>query len=360
MNDQTKRIAILGAGPGGIATAAVLSQRGFNVSLFNRSEGRIAPFIEAGGISIEGDFGDGFIALDCITTDIAQALKGRDIVMCFTPANGQVVMAELAAPYLEPGMTFLLASGSAGSLDVARTFKAAGVDCLDDVIIGETLTLPQSARMVGSDKVRIKLPWQPRTAAFPARNNHRLYEALEGVIRFLPARNVMDTGLNNVNFIIHPGPMVLNYAAVERADGYLSLMNEGMTPGVLRLMDALDAEKMVLCEALGLEPISIDEIYIELGSGPGVYREKGEPFELRDRIWDRYIAEDTPYGTVLFSSLGRLLGVPTPIADGINAILCAVEETDFYAQGRTVERLGLAGRSLEEVQHYLQEGRFDS
>jgi opine dehydrogenase len=137
-------------------------------------------------------------------------------------------------------------------------------------------------------------------------------------------------------------------------------MNEGMTPGVLRCMDALDAEKMALIRALGLEPTNIDDIYTELGSGPSVYREQGEPFGMRDRIWPRYISEDTSYGTVMFSSLGRLLDVPTPVSDGINTLLSVVEETDFYAQGRTVEALGLAGRTFQEIQHYLQEGTFES
>ena len=355
---NTKRVAILGAGPGGVGTAAVLARRGFDVTLFNRSPQRISAIVEAGGVTTEGDLGDGFVPLPCVTTDIAEALDGRDLVMCFTPAYGQRPLAEHCAPFMKPGMAFVLASGSAGSLEVAQIFNAHGIDVIDDVLVGETLTLPQSARMVGPADVRIKLPWQPRTAAFPARNNEHLYEALDGVIRTLPSPNVLDTGLNNVNFIIHPGPMLLNYAAVERADGYLSLMNEGMTDGVLRCMDALDAEKMALCRALGLEPIDIDAIYVELGSSPSIYREKGEPFGIRDRIWDRYIEEDTANGTVLFSSLGKLLDVPTPVADGINTLLGVVEETDFYANGRTAETLGLANRSIDEIQHYLHQGNY--
>jgi opine dehydrogenase len=166
----------------------------------------------------------------------------------------------------------------------------------------------------------------------------------------------MDPGLNNPNFLIHPAPMLLNYAAVERADGYLSIMNEGMTPGVLRCLDAVDAEKMALCRALGLESIDIDSLYRETGSGPQVYRVKGEPFGLRDRIWPRYIDEDVPYGTVLMSSLGQQIGVPTPICDGINHVLSVVEEVDFWATGRTVEKMGLAGLSLDQILRYLETG----
>jgi opine dehydrogenase len=349
-------VAVLGAGPGGIAGAAALARRGFDVSLFNRSSDRIAPLVDAGGVQIEGDLGEEFVAISTITTDVAEAVAGRQLVMCFTPANGQRLMAELAGPHLRDGAIFILASGSAGSLEVAQVFAGLDLDVCDDVLLGETLTLPQSARMTGPAQIRIRLPSNVRLAAFPARNNARLYAALDGVIRFRASPNVLDTGINNVNFIIHPVPMLLNYAAVERADGFLSIMNEGMTPGVLRCMDALDAEKMAVAAALGLAPTSIDDLYRETGSGPEIYRRKGEPFGLRDRIWPRYIAEDTPYGTVMLSSLGKQLGVATPVCDAVNTLLSTVEETDFSAVGRTAEVLGLAGMSADEITQYLHDG----
>jgi opine dehydrogenase len=133
-------------------------------------------------------------------------------------------------------------------------------------------------------------------------------------------------------------------------------MNEGMTPGTLRLLDAIDAEKMALQRVLGLDVVPIDDLYRETGSGPHVYRSPGEPFGLRDRIWDRYVTEDVPYGTVMYSSLGDLLGVPTPASDSTNTILSVVDQTDYWAQGRTAEKLGLAGLTREQVLEYLQTG----
>jgi opine dehydrogenase len=356
MVSEIERIAVLGAGPGGLAEAAVLSRRGYHVHLFNRSPGRIKKIAEVGGVTIEGDLGEGFVPIQKVTTDIEAALSDRQLVFSFTPANGQRWMAEMAAPFLKAGSVFLYASGSAGSLEAYQAFKQQGVDVMEGILLGETVTLPQSARMIEPAKVLIKFPWQTRMAAFPAKNNQRLYEAIGDIIRFRPSPNVLDTGINNENFMIHPAPMVLNYAEVERTEGLFSLMSEGLTDGALRCMDALDAEKMALSRALGLQPISIDDLYIEFGSSPAIYREKGENFPIKDRIWRRYITEDVPYGTVMFSSLGRLLGVPTPVADSINVLLSVVEEVDFCAEGRTVEKLGLAGLSAEEISYFLQEG----
>lgn len=357
MTRSIEKIAVLGAGPGGLATAATLARRGFHVALYNRTPHRLAPVLRAGGVVVENEGGDDeTVPIATITTDASEAVATADLVLCCVPANAQEALAHTVAPQLTGPTVFLLAPGSAGSLPLARIFAAAGHDIAGDLLLGELLTLPQSARMTAEARVRIRLPSTNRVAAFPAKRAPELYEAIDGVLSWTASPNVLDVGLNNVNFIIHPGPMLLNYAAVERADGALSLMNEGMTPGVLRCMDALDAEKMDLLEALGLPRSDIDSLYRELGNTPDVYRRKGEPFNLKDRIWPRYIDEDTPCGTVMFSSLGALLGVPTPVSDSINTLLGMLENQDFYASGRTVGALGLAGMSRANVLHYLRHG----
>lgn len=353
--NSIERIVVMGAGPGGIAAAAALAHRGYQVALYNRTRDRLAPFIDRGGVETEGDYGDLFIPMPVITTDIAEAMKDAQLILIAVPGYGQMPMLEACLPYLKAGQIILFLTGSAASLEAALRLQAAG-HSLDDILLGETVTLPQSARMVGPCKIRIRLPSRIRTAAFPGRNTARLIETIGDTLKLIPKPNVLDPGLNNPNFLIHPAPMLLNYAAVERADGMLSIMNEGMTEGVLRCLDAVDEEKMALQRTLNLDVVPIDDLYRETGSGPHVYRSKGEPFGIRDRIWSRYIYEDVPYGTVLYSSLGQLLGVPTPVSDSINTILSVVEKTDFWATGRTVDKLGLSGMTREQVLHYLETG----
>lgn len=351
------RIAVLGAGPGGMASAAALARTGLDVTLFNRTPARLADVAAAGGVTVEGENGNADLLVPLrATTDAHEAVAAADLLLCCVPADGQPALFDEVIPHLDGPTVVLLAPGSAGSLILAQRLADAGHDVLGDILVGELLTLPQSARMTGPGRVRMRLPSENRVAAFPAVRAAELYEAIDPILSWRPSPHVLDVGLNNVNFIIHPGPMLLNYAAIERADGLLSLMNEGMTPGVLRLMDAIDAEKMDLLEALGLPRSDIDSIYVELGNSPAVYRSPGEPFNLRDRIWPRYITEDTPCGTVMFSSLGRLLGVPTPMSDATNALLSMLEGRDFVAEGRTVEALGLGGMSRDDVLQYLDHG----
>jgi opine dehydrogenase len=342
-----------------MAAAARFAERGLDVTLFNLTSSRLDPMVHAGGVVIEGERGaqDRLVPLTSITTEPERAVASADLVLCCVAANGQEPMVRAVAPFLEEGATFVLAPGSAGSLIAARIFSEQGRDVTSELLVGETMSLPQSARVTGDARVRIRLPTKNRAAAFPASRNGELYRALDGLMEYIPVPHVLDPGLNNVNFLIHPGPMLLNYAAVERAGGALSLMNEGMTPGVLRCLDAIDEEKMTVCEALGLQRMDIDSLYTELGSGPHVYRSPGEPFNLTDRIWDRYIHEDTPFGTVMISSLAAQLGVPTPVCDSVNHLLSILEGVDFRSIGRTAEALGLAGLDAPSILNYLETGQ---
>lgn len=48
--------------------------------------------------------------------------------------------------------------------------------------------------------------------------------------------------------------------------------------------------------------------------------------------------------------------MPAPTATGLLALGSAICDDDFRATGRTLETLGLAGRSVDDVQTMLQEG----
>lgn len=355
--EAIERIMVMGSGPGGLANAAVLSKRGYSVCLYSPPNypSDIEQIKRNKKIEIEGALGEDIVSIAAITSDLDEAFQHSQLILVSVPAFAQRDMLTRCLPHLRSGNIILLMPGSAGSLEGAVLFRKAGLS-LDEILLGETVSLPQAARRLGEHRIRLALPAKLRAAAFPGRNTLRLVETIGDAVELIPKENVLEPGLNNPNFIIHPGPMLLNYAAVERSEGYLSLMNEGMTTGVLRLMDAVDAEKMSLQKFMGLEVMDIDSVYVEKGAGPYVYRTKGEPFGIRDQIWDRYIEEDVPYGTVLFAALGDLLGIETPVCDAINHILSAVKQKDYQANGRNLATMGLVGMSPEMFQHYLMTG----
>jgi opine dehydrogenase len=354
---ETHAFAIVGAGPGGLGTAARLVEQGQSVVVYDRDPERVAAIQQRGGVDLEGDLGERFVALPDVTTDLHEAIRDARCVIVVVAADSHLDLLRAMLPALRPSATLLLMAGAAGTLEAARLMRDADMP-RESILLGETATHPQASRLTGPARVRLRFPSKMRTAAFPATRTPELIAQLGHLLPMTPTQNVLDPALNNPNFMIHPAPMVTNYADVERTGGELSLINEGMTPGTLRALDAVDAEKMALQRALGLEVVSIDDFYTRAGSGPSVYRSQGEPFRMRDRIWDRYVTEDIPYGSVLYSTLGRVLDVPTPVSDSITTVLSAATGIDWAAAGRTEERLGIDGMGRTELIEYVLTGAY--
>ncbi|WP_033290742.1 NAD/NADP-dependent octopine/nopaline dehydrogenase family protein [Amycolatopsis jejuensis] len=350
-------IAVVGAGPVALSLAALLVGRGRKCVVGNRSPERLGPIRQRGGVEVDGDLDPGFVPLPELTTDLGQAVRDASLVLYALPAFAHLDAFLTTLPHLGAGTRVVFLSGSGASLEAACRARESGRG-YDDLAFGETATPPLSARMTGPASVRVKLHATTRFGAFPGINTERIADELAQLFAVTVTPTALDPAVNNPNFLIHPAPMLLNYAEVERSRGELSLINEGMTEGVLRVLDAVDAEKMALQQALGLEVLPIDRFYELAGTGAGVYRSPGENFGAgyRDRIWDRYIDEDVPYGTVLYASLGRLAGVPTPVSDGINRLLSVVKQTDFEQRGRSLAALGLAGLDRAAVPAYLRTG----
>jgi len=85
----------------------------------------------------------------------------------------------------------------------------------------------------------------PSAATDPAiAELRRVYPAVE------PVEDALSAALLNSNGSLHAPLVLLNAAPIERLGAY-DIHVEGTTPGVKRVIEALDAERMALREALG-------------------------------------------------------------------------------------------------------------
>ena len=66
-------------------------------------------------------------------------------------------------------------------------------------------------------------------------------------------------------------------------------------------------------------------------------------------VTSRYFTEDISTGLVFWSDLGKALGVPTPNIDAIIVLASSLLKTDFYAEGLTLDKLGLDKANLDKV-----------
>lgn len=295
----------------------------------------------------EGILGDHDIPLRP-ATEIGPAVAAADLIAIPAPASVQGRYLDLILPHLSSGQALWLCQGSGGSLlPQARARR--------DVLFIETMYLPFSARRTGPASVVIRARLRVPYAAFPGCRADDARRVLGSLFDLPSARNVLEVALQNVNAVLHPLPCLLNWGQIEGRAEQFVLTRDGMTPAVLRALEAVDRERVAVCVAAGLSARSVDEIYELLGVVPPPYRrrpsaEGGEVYE------DRYVTEAVPNGLVTIASLGDALGVATALIDSTIRICDQIYETDSWLTGRSMARLGLQGLDAEGLRRVLHDG----
>ncbi|KAG1344584.1 hypothetical protein G6F61_014825 [Rhizopus arrhizus] len=88
----------------------------------------------------------------------------------------------------------------------------------------------------------------------------------------------------------------------------------------------------------------------------GKLTDSGDWRETIDLNTHRYMLEDTRLGLSFLVSAGRWAGVPTPVAQGLLSVARAITGRDLYAEGRTLEGLGLDALSRRGMAELLAQG----
>ena len=354
------RVAVLGAGNGGLASAFDFAQHGHEVSLFAHTEfgTNLGPIEQAGGITATGDL-EGFAPIRYAGNDAGEAMAGAELVVIVGPAYSTEALAADAAPHLVDGMAVLVCPGSCGG---AIAFKHTAGLALDDerIIVGETHTLPYAVRVtdLGAINVFLKLKTDVFLAALPRAGTDRLYDLVKDVWPAVEkAESVMETSLQNGNPVIHPAVTLLNAGLLERTGGGFLFYEEGVTEGVGRLIEAVDNERLAIAAALGATVFSEPEMGVRQGymlednystgysTAPGFLG-----IQAQSQLDHRYLTEDVGYSLIFLTDLAARLGVPTPVMDSVITIASVVLGRDFRAEGtRTLSTLGLDGLSPEQL-----------
>jgi opine dehydrogenase len=358
-------VAIIGAGIGGIYLAAELGLLGCELRLHDRDESRLTDLRTRGGIDVDGH---GFAAIACVTTDPVEAVNGADIIAVCTGGNHQEEVARGLAPLLHNGQIILLIQGNTGgSLVVRRALDRAG--CRAAVDVTEMDNYPHSCWRLGPTQIRpiVKKRWL-QIAAFPG---HRIGAVFERLSPLFPAAvaapSVLSTGFTNANAMLHVANCVANAGKIDRGEAY-KFYAEGVTPAVARLYQAINAERAAIARALGADVPTLEDwferVYGVRGASldescrllttnsDGPYQATGTP-----RSWDhKYISEDVPTGLIPMRELGRAAGVATPAIGGVITLAQTLAGSDFSANARTLDRLGLAGMDVGQIRHTLTQG----
>jgi opine dehydrogenase len=364
-----RSIAVLGAGNGGCAAAADLAARGFDVRLYNRSRARLEPLIERGGLDRHGAAGNGFTPLSLITDELATAVSGVDLVMLAVPISAHPAYAEqLGAALPQDSVVFLNPGHMGGGLFLAHEIQR--LTGRTDIRTCEVSTLTYACRMDGPASVNIvqlmrRLPF----ASFPGRHQAELFELVRELYPDIrAARDVLETGFMDINAVEHPPQIICNAGWLEHTKGDYLFYYEGTTPGVGRVIDALDEERRAVAAGAGVATRPFVEIFHDMGyTSEAAVAEGTAHAALQDSApnrWikgppsldHRYLHEDVGWGLVPWAELGSSLGVETPLMDALITVGSVLTGRDYRSEGLTLRRLGLAGKRLDELPDYLWEG----
>ena len=351
------KFAVIGAGHGGLAMAGHLALMGFHVNLFNRSKERLWGIHSTGGIRIESDFGlEGFGVVNLATTDIGEAIDDVDIIMVVVPANAHRYIAEISATHLKDGQIVVLNPGRTfGALEFKQVLNMMNIKA--DVIIAEAQTFIYASRAVNPGQVHIfRIKNSIPLASIRA---HLIPEVLKKIRvaypQFVPGDNIFKTSFDNIGAVFHPALCVLNSGWIED-DAEFQFYVEGATLSVTKVLEKIDEERVKVAEALGIRAITAREwLYLAYNAmGENLYEAmKANPgyrgIKAPNRLNMRYITEDVPMSLVPISSIGKKFGVKTPTIDAIIHLASILTQTDYWKEGRTVERLNIQDMSLKEL-----------
>ena len=342
------RIAVLGGGNGAFAAAADLTEKGHEVRWWRRDASGLRP-----RLTLKDADGERAVAI-ATCPDIGEAVRGADLVFMPDPAFTQEDNAARLAPHLADDQLVFLAPGTFGSYLMGSAIRKG--------IFAETGTLPWLTRKHGPEAVAIttratRLP----TGVFPAGKSKEALERIGKVFPVEPVEDALSAALMNAGPIIHPPLILMNAGPLEHFERW-DIHKEGTQPAIRRVTDALDAERIAAREALGYRAphFPLADHYRADGDewmyGRRVHKKLTDSGDWRERIVlaeHRYMREDVALGLAFLVSVCEYAGVACPVARALLALGSAVLGRDLRATGRTLEKLGLAGLTRDELRRVL-------
>lgn len=360
-----RSVTILGGGNGARTTAAELGLAGHDVTLMDVQPfaEQLQPIADAGGITATGVI-EGFAPVR-VVADPAEAIDTAEALLVVVPTKYHLHYAELLAPRLRDGHNVVLMPGSLGSLEFAEVLRHRGRNV--DVTVSEMAALPYATRITGPAQVSVF--GRRRYLAmgvFPANSSARVMAVMADLypdIETMP--NVLAAGLNNPNPTLHCLGVLLSASRIEYSEGDFYYYREGMTPHVCQAIEAIDAERIAIGAALGVDVLSLKDTYDVMGYGPAgdTLYEVMQGVELLRRIKgpseinSRYLTEDVPIGLTIYSQLGRAIGVDVPLMESVIHLAGALLGRDFAASGRTLKRCGIDGMTRNQLVKYVTRGK---
>lgn len=346
-----KKVTVIGNGALSLSVAARIASRGASVTFVDVS-GKETPRAEA-TLHVTG-IEQGDVVFREIT-HCYDSVTDAELVVITATGSHHAKIFEHVVPLIRDGQTVLFFPACFGAINFLAAIRERGVD----VTVCEAVSFVCVCEMQGKDTLCIQnLKNSMRLAVKPAARTEETIDELNRYFDvFTPARNFLETSLDNMNMTLHPLPLLLNIASAERDAASFRHYIDGISPTVGRLMEQLDAERMQVGKAFGLHLTSAYDQLVEyygerhLPSLTEYASSEAGPYPAVKGygLDSRYICEDVPFLLVAAAALGKSCGLSTPVMDLCITLASMISDRDYAAEGYSLERMGLNGLSCEEI-----------
>lgn len=368
---MTNRVSIIGSGNAGLTAAYHFTKQGADVCLYG-SPGFDQPLKDIeqrGGIEALGHFNDveltfaGFQSLDKISRDLKETLTYADIVVLPVPSFAQEPLFIEMLPHLRDGQIIMLMPGNYGSLVLNKIKHEQGYSELDITFV-DAISIPWATRIVGPAQLAILgmkefLP----VAALPAKHTQMAIDAFQAVmpLPLTALSNVIEAGLENINFGGHPLLTTLNMGLLENFDGQFNYYKDCCSVSTAKAAAVMENERLAIGKQLNLplkpELDAMNALYsMDCETVYEVNRTSethGKLNSAPNSASNRYITEDAAYLLVPCFELGQLTGIETPMITACLHIDNAYNDTDYFTTGRTLKKMGLDNLSAREIMDFV-------
>jgi opine dehydrogenase len=355
-------VAVIGAGDAGKALAATLAAGSAEVTLFARGEEPLRPL--RGGLVLQRpEQAEERVAFARLTTNLDEAVRGVDTVFIVTNSTAHAELGARLARCLSARQLVVLVPGhTGGALDFRSAWLRSGGD--PALRVAETQALPFVCRSPDATTVKIlQQKRRVRLACLPGRESAAVVDRLRRLLPELePAASTLALGFDNMTAVIQPCLLLFNAARIEHGEEF-SIYRGGISPSTARVMQALDEERLAIAAAYGIEAQAASAWLGESygARGAALYErlldtEGYAAISAPGTLEHRFLREHVPMGTVPIAELGALARQRAPLLNALISLASALLGTDLRHGGRRLERLGLAGHTVQDVARLCADG----
>lgn len=353
--------SVLGSGNGARAFCGQIAERNYPVMMYEpleetsdylkiktEKEMFLRGNITAGG-SITG-----------ATMDIEEAMEGADVIIVVVPSFAHKPIFKKMIPFLKENMHVILIPGNMGGFVLKKMM--ADVNNKTSIHISETSSLPYACRiesyntvMIHKKKFKMKVatsPYGKSTEAVAIMN-----DIFKGYIEFFPGKNLLEVDLDNINYTLHPLPVLLNYGTIETKPDTFRHYMDGLTPLISEKMTIVDKERLDLGKKISLDLLpTLEQLKMYYGRNDATtyfefVNSDDSPYKkiVGHHVKSRYITEDVPFLYTPILELAKLARVKMPMSELCMDLASELHNTDYRKEGTTLEKIGLKGKSIEEI-----------